>query len=64
MHLISCFFILCRPKVKSDKRGGGKSASGQSEEKTGRTLLAPNTSIGQHFLRNPAVVERYLIVVL
>lgn len=25
--------------------------------KTQRTLLAPNTSIGQHFLKNPAVVE-------
>jgi 18S rRNA (adenine1779-N6/adenine1780-N6)-dimethyltransferase len=29
--------------------GGGKVA--------GRTLLTPNTSIGQHFLKNPAVVE-------
>lgn len=30
------------------------SASGQQ---TVRTLLTPNTSIGQHFLKNPAVVE-------
>lgn len=48
------------PKVKSIKRsqsgsgGGGSSSSGQQ---TVRTLLTPNTSIGQHFLKNPAVVD-------
>ena len=43
------------PKVKSEKHGH------QLHEKTSqtavRTLLAPNTSIGQHFLKNPAVVD-------
>ena len=55
-----------RPKVKSDRRGGGgRNAAGAQgqEDKTGRTLLAPNTSIGQHFLRNPAVVERCVLYV-
>ena len=34
---------------------GGSSSAGNSH--TVRTLLAPNTSIGQHFLKNPAVVD-------
>jgi 18S rRNA (adenine1779-N6/adenine1780-N6)-dimethyltransferase len=38
------------PYDESDKK---ESSNGQ----TVRTLLAPNTSIGQHFLKNPAVVE-------
>jgi 18S rRNA (adenine1779-N6/adenine1780-N6)-dimethyltransferase len=33
------------------------SSSGQHSQQTGRTLLTPNTSIGQHFLKNPAVVD-------
>jgi 18S rRNA (adenine1779-N6/adenine1780-N6)-dimethyltransferase len=37
--------------VKSNQ--GGEGGGGQ----TVRTLLAPNTSIGQHFLKNPAVVD-------
>ena len=27
----------------------------------GRTLLAPDTSIGQHFLKNPAVVDSIVV---
>lgn len=40
--------------------GGGAGAGASSEggaKVAGRTLLTPNTSIGQHFLKNPAVVE-------
>ncbi len=33
------------------------SAPSQPGQQTVRTLLAPNTSIGQHFLKNPAVVD-------
>ena len=53
------------PKVKSAKRnmggpgggsGGGSTSSGGGQQ-TVRTLLTPNTSIGQHFLKNPAVVD-------
>ena len=36
--------------------GGGSSSSGGGQQ-TVRTLLTPNTSIGQHFLKNPAVVD-------
>jgi 18S rRNA (adenine1779-N6/adenine1780-N6)-dimethyltransferase len=57
------------PKVKSAKHGaqmhrgnapvqrnsGDDSAAGGG--RAVRTLLAPNTSIGQHFLKNPAVVD-------
>ena len=39
------------PKIRSEKR----SVTNDSQP-TGRTLLAPNTGIGQHFLKNPAVV--------
>ena len=53
------------PKVKSVKRsmsgpgggGGGGSSSSAGGQQTVRTLLTPNTSIGQHFLKNPAVVD-------
>eukprot|EP01033_Poteriospumella_lacustris_P013138 gene13138-9406_t len=38
----------------SSSSGGGSSGGGGH---TVRTLLAPNTSIGQHFLKNPAVVD-------
>ena len=37
--------------------GGGGVGAGSGGQHTVRTLLAPNTSIGQHFLKNPAVVE-------
>ena len=37
------------PSSSSGGGGGGNSV--------GRTLLTPNTSIGQHFLKNPAVVD-------
>jgi hypothetical protein len=33
---------------------GGQGEGGQSV----RTLLAANTNLGQHFLRNPAVVDK------
>lgn len=39
--------------LPSASGGGGGQEGGQ----TVRTLLAPNTSIGQHFLKNPAVVD-------
>ena len=61
------------PKAKSFKHGAGRdtpeglpSSSSSSSSYGGaaaggtknvRTLLAPNTSIGQHFLKNPAVVD-------
>lgn len=38
----------------SSSSGGGSGGGGGH---TVRTLLAPNTSIGQHFLKNPAVVD-------
>ena len=42
----------------SSRIGGGDGGGGQGEGATAtRNLLAPNTSIGQHFLKNPAVVE-------
>eukprot|EP01039_Chlorochromonas_danica_P005529 gene5529-6088_t len=37
--------------------GDGAAAGGGGGGQTVRTLLAPNTSIGQHFLKNPAVVD-------
>ena len=44
------------------QRGRGSSSGereGKSKDNTQsvRTLLAPNTSIGQHFLKNPAIVD-------
>lgn len=48
------------PKVRSVKHSrpsGDNSNSGDQGSHTVRTLLAPNTSIGQHFLKNPAVVN-------
>eukprot|EP01041_Mallomonas_annulata_P011846 gene11846-24835_t len=42
-----------KPKIKSNKRDRPDGNEGT----TVRTLLAPNTGIGQHFLKNPAVVE-------
>lgn len=43
-----------RPQSAGGAGGGhGAEAKGQS----GRTLLTANTSIGQHFLKNPAVVD-------
>ena len=41
------------PKVKSNLRDRGDPGM----TKQSRTLLTPNTSIGQHFLKNPAVVD-------
>lgn len=50
------------PKIKSQKHGrpGGSHGNDSAKEQshtTVRTLLAPNTSIGQHFLKNPAIVD-------
>ena len=49
------------PKDKSFKRHNQNSASNDGNQKdsshTVRTLLTPNTSIGQHFLKNPAIVD-------
>jgi 18S rRNA (adenine1779-N6/adenine1780-N6)-dimethyltransferase len=56
------------PKIKSEKKyssalraegnpySNGEAGTGGGTQ-TVRTLLAPNTSIGQHFLKNPAVVD-------
>ena len=45
--------IIAKPEPPSSH---GKSSGGGGGE-YGRTLLAPDTSIGQHFLKNPAVVD-------
>ena len=56
------------PKVKpgrernySSSAPGTAAGGGPSNHSGGlqtvRTLLAPNTSIGQHFLKNPAIVD-------
>jgi 18S rRNA (adenine1779-N6/adenine1780-N6)-dimethyltransferase len=49
------------PKVKSAKRDRGSdgagSGAGAGAQGGGRTLLSANTNIGQHFLKNPAVVD-------
>ena len=44
------------PKVKKQKKGlrGSGAAAGAG---AGRTLALPNTSIGQHFLKNPMIVN-------
>lgn len=57
--------VCYRPKIKTDKRksrnsgnnSGGQVCSDGSAGQSVRTLLTANTSIGQHFLRNPAVVD-------
>lgn len=48
------------PKIKSAKfahRNEAADSGSSSSGAVGRTLLTPNTSIGQHFLKNPAVVD-------
>lgn len=52
------------PKIKPGKTHSSLNQSAPNsrdatlpESHTVRTLLAPNTSIGQHFLKNPAVVD-------
>jgi hypothetical protein len=47
-----------RPKVKSEKRSR---SDAQSSSTSTRTLLTANTNLGQHFLRNPAVVDKYVL---
>lgn len=44
------------PKIRSNGRPTGGS-EGASKDSGKRTLLSANTSIGQHFLKNPAVVD-------
>lgn len=46
-------FTTAAASAASSSSGGGSGGGGH----TVRTLLAPNTSIGQHFLKNPAVVD-------
>ena len=52
------------PKIKSQKHGKSSASSSavgggavDDGSRTVRTLLAPNTNIGQHFLKNPAIVD-------
>ncbi|CAM9331133.1 unnamed protein product, partial [Ectocarpus fasciculatus] len=50
------------PKIKSSKRDRGGAAGGAADGAGAgggnvRTLLSANTNIGQHFLKNPAVVD-------
>lgn len=48
------------PKDKSFKKHHhAASADGKAKDSSHavRTLLTPNTSIGQHFLKNPAIVD-------
>jgi len=57
-------FVQAMPKIRPTKSHSTDRETvpifknnGGSETHTVRTLLAPNTSIGQHFLKNPAVVD-------
>jgi 18S rRNA (adenine1779-N6/adenine1780-N6)-dimethyltransferase len=43
--------------VPQTGNSGSSNNHGRENNQTARTLLAPNTSIGQHFLKNPAVVD-------
>ena len=45
--------IISKPGASS----GYSKSNGSNNGEYGRTLLAPDTSIGQHFLKNPAVVD-------
>ena len=54
------------PKERSQKKYSSNSSQGSSSSSSSapaggshsvRTLLTPNTSIGQHFLKNPAIVD-------
>eukprot|EP00605_Chrysophyceae_sp_TOSAG23-4_P002282 GSChrysophyteH1.ASY1.ANO1.2528.1 assembled CDS len=42
---------------REDSRAAAGYGGDGGSKASGRTLLTPNTSIGQHFLKNPAVVE-------
>lgn len=44
--------------VNKTSKNMANAASSQASSGSGRTLLAPNTNIGQHFLKNPAVVDQ------
>ena len=39
------------------KQGVGNGGYASSQNAMGRTLATPNTGIGQHFLKNPAIVD-------
>jgi hypothetical protein len=41
----------------NDKISSYNTSNNNNNDRTVRTLLTPNTSIGQHFLKNPAVVD-------
>ena len=43
--------------VSEGRSVSGDSGAGNGQQHASRTLLSPNTSIGQHFLKNPAVVD-------
>jgi 18S rRNA (adenine1779-N6/adenine1780-N6)-dimethyltransferase len=53
-------FVAVSKTSSSMNRECGSSASTSQAGATSRTLLAPNTSIGQHFLKNPAVVDQII----
>jgi len=51
---------IIRPKAAKDKRGrqaGGGGSGGGGSQAVHRTLITANTSLGQHFLKNPMVVQ-------
>lgn len=48
------------PKEKKERRHAARAQSNTSSSRQngmGRTLATPNTGIGQHFLKNPAIVD-------
>lgn len=45
------------PKDKFSKNKSQFSHDSKPKDQAVRTLLTPNTSIGQHFLKNPAIVD-------
>lgn len=46
-----------RPYQYGDRRKEESSSGRRAGHTQGSNLIAPNTSIGQHFLKNPAVVN-------
>ena len=46
-----------KSKRDSNTNLDANDSASSSGGNVGRTLLSPNTSIGQHFLKNPAVVD-------
>ena len=59
IRLSDIYFLVFKyimPKVLPSRNRTTAEAAASSTTSV-RTLLAPNTDIGQHFLKNPAVVE-------